>query len=45
MDHVQRATRARGAISTSKLKYGVSALALGAMLIAAPAMAQTKPAR
>jgi TonB-dependent receptor len=44
MDHVQRATACAGATSTSKLKYGVSALALGAMLIAAPALAQTKPA-
>jgi TonB-dependent receptor len=44
MDHVQRATACAGTISTSKLKYGVSALALGAMLIAAPALAQTKPA-
>jgi TonB-dependent receptor len=44
MDQVQRAPVRASAISTSKLKYGVSALALGAMLIAAPAMAQTKPA-
>jgi TonB-dependent receptor len=44
MDHVQRATACAGATSTSKLKYGVSALALGAMLIAGPALAQTKPA-
>ncbi|KQY26482.1 TonB-dependent receptor [Caulobacter sp. Root1455] len=44
MDNVQRAPACAGAISTSKLKYGVSALALGAMLVAAPAMAQTKPA-
>ena len=46
MDHVQRATACAGSTSTSKLKYGVSALALGAMLIAAPALAQAqaKPA-
>ena len=44
MDHVQRAAACAGATSTSKLKYGVSALALGAMLIATPALAQTGPA-
>jgi TonB-dependent receptor len=46
MDDVQRTTACAGTTSTSKLKYGVSALALGAMLIAAPALAQAqaKPA-
>lgn len=48
MDHVQGAPARAGAISTSKLRYGASALALsavlGAVLAAAPARAQTKPA-
>jgi TonB-dependent receptor len=46
MDDVQRTTACARTTSTSKLKYGVSALALGAMLIAAPALAQAqaKPA-
>jgi len=41
MDNVQRGPVCAGANRTSKLKYGVSALALGAMMIAAPALAQT----
>jgi TonB-dependent receptor len=44
MDHVQGASVRARSISNSRLKYGVSALALGAMLIGAPALAQTKPA-
>jgi len=44
VNHVQRAPVRAGASSTSKLRYGASALALGAMLVAAPALAQTKPA-
>ncbi len=38
------ATRGRNSISNS-LKYGVSVLALGALVIGAPAMAQTAPAK
>ena len=44
MDYVQGARARARSISNSRLKYGVSALALGAMLIGAPALAQTKPA-
>ncbi|MBO9707330.1 MAG: TonB-dependent receptor [Caulobacter sp.] len=44
MNHVQRAPVRASAPSTSKLRCGASALALGAMLVAAPALAQTKPA-
>ncbi|MBO9559470.1 MAG: TonB-dependent receptor plug domain-containing protein, partial [Caulobacter sp.] len=46
MDDVQRAPACAAAISISKLKYGASALALSAMLIGGPALAQTatKPA-
>lgn len=44
MDHVQRASARASAVSISKLRYGASALALGAMLVGAPAFAQTKPA-
>lgn len=41
MDHVQRTSAWVRGISTSKLKYGASALALSVVLVGAPAMAQT----
>ena len=44
MDYVQGAPACASGNSISKLKYGVSALALGVVLIAGPALAQTKPA-
>jgi TonB-dependent receptor len=44
MDHVQSASVRARSNSNSRLKYGVSALALGVMLIGTSALAQAKPA-
>uniref|UniRef100_B0T4M0 TonB-dependent receptor n=1 Tax=Caulobacter sp. (strain K31) TaxID=366602 RepID=B0T4M0_CAUSK len=43
MDYVQGASARARSTYNSRLRYGVSALALGAVLIGAPALAQTKP--
>ena len=45
MDHVQGTSARACGISTSKLKYGASVLALSAMLVGAPALAQTAPVK